>query len=157
MAGTKQVRGEVLKMAPARTRACVHRNAVHNRGVMARGRKKKSLDQGTKISASRLFSAPDFLSDSECPVSPAGHQASYLYDEGTEGGDQGPPRSTVCRPCRCLSDLAHGVESRNHISKSSSRAFPNARVPELSGCLFTGRQRHLKFQAFQGSLIHFTV
>ena len=49
--------------------------------------KKKSLDQGTKASDSSIFSAHDFLNDSELLISAPGLKNPSLYDEGFESDD----------------------------------------------------------------------
>lgn len=50
-------------------------------------KKKKSLDQGTKASDSSIFSAHDFLNDSELLISAPSLKNPYLYDGGFESDE----------------------------------------------------------------------
>lgn len=61
---------------------------IKNRNPQQKSKgKKKCLDQGTKVSDSSIFSAHDFLNDSELLISAPGLKNPYLYDEGLESDD----------------------------------------------------------------------
>lgn len=62
--------------------------AIKNRNPQQKSKgEKKCLDQGTKASDSSIFSAPNFLNDSELLISAPGLKNPYLYDEGFESDD----------------------------------------------------------------------
>lgn len=117
--------------------------------------RKKILDQGTKASDYSIFSATDFPNDSGLLISPLRPPSSYLCDEGIGRDVSGPPSSGASRPCLCISDLPlrwRVEHSGGHIAFNvhlcQELSTWAVHSPELSGCLFTGSQRWLKFQAF---------